>query len=584
MSSVLVARTTRGHRSGILVCASVLALAWLVCSGTGDAKAQAEGSLRLGPSSPAEPEGQKLGPVLTGMNEARGLYRLGRVDEAVQKLRELHRAYPDEIGVTQSLGSLLEASGKGDEALNLYREAAARATNPGPDLVQVERLYREAQAWDRALDTCLEYRERLGSAGETWVNDEIESLIRADRIGDTAIRSLESAVRRRPEDGKLRELWVTALFHQGKTEKALEEAATLDKNLKANGTLLFRYARLADDKQSYSAALAAYDMVLQRDPPAQVKSEAQFRRAAALRHLGRLEEALTALRALGAGDGAYAFRARQDEAVLLSQELHRPEEALAALRTILDSLAGEKGEALSQVADETRLAMADCQLSLGRPADALGLYQELAEKAVDAAVRVQALFQVGEMLFYQGKLKEAQDAYYQVVDKYPQEADVNDALARILLLGEDSDNGGVPLTALAQSEYQRRLGNLQKGIKLVDDALAQYPDSRAADALHFQRTKLLLELGRSVEARAAVDTLAARFPNSPLAPRAYLAVAGQLQKSPAGDSDVQAIYTTILLRFPDSLEAPEARAALRALKERTRESSTRETRDPILRA
>lgn len=511
-------------------------------------------------------------PIEGGLNEARGLFRLGRMDEAAAKLRLLFREHPDDARVYRALGAILEASQKKDEAMAVYREAASSPRDPGPALVEMERLYRESESWQKALEVCLEYRARMGEQGADWVADEIESLIRSDRVGETAMQTLEAAVERNEKDSRLRELWISGLLHQGKTEKALEEAAVLDKNQKANGSLLFRYARLAEEKRRYAAALAGYDKVLERNPPGALKPEVLYRRAQVLRRLGRLDECLSALQASAEAGGPLAEQARRDQASILADELHRPEDALAVYEKSLAE--AEKGRGGAGAADQIRLAMAECHLRLGRPAEASRLFEELAEKAADADVRAQAQFEVGEMCFYQGKLKEADEAFYKLVDTYPQVSWVNDALARILLLGENSDEGGVPVTALAQSEYQRRLGQIEKGLKMVDDALGQYPESRAADDLLLQRSKLLIALGRVEEARAAADTLSSRFPESPQAPRAYLALAAGLSGTPAGDTEAQAVYLDILMRYPDSLEAQEARASLQRLKERGRDSSS----------
>jgi len=50
-------------------------------------------------------------------------------------------------------------------------------------------------------------------------------------------------------------------------------------------------------------------------------------------------------------------------------------------------------------------------------------------------------------------------------------------------------------------------------------------------------------------------------------------VADSLTRTATGTAAAQAIYLEILTRFPDALEAPEARAALQQMKEKSRDSS-----------
>jgi TolA-binding protein len=198
-------------------------------------------------------------------------------------------------------------------------------------------------------------------------------------------------------------------------------------------------------------------------------------------------------------------------------------------------------------------------------------------------VRASALYHAGEMLFYQGKLREAQDTWYEVSDNFPKSRWVNDALAGVLMVGENSDDGGIPLTALAQAIYQRRLGRPERGMQLIDEAIARYPQTRAGDRLRETRVLLLLDLARNDEARAEADSLAVKYPESARGPAVFLAVADRLAADPATEAEAEAVYMELLTRFPDALEASQARAALQKARDRSRGSSAREPDSPVLR-
>jgi tetratricopeptide (TPR) repeat protein len=217
--------------------------------------------------------------------------------------------------------------------------------------------------------------------------------------------------------------------------------------------------------------------------------------------------------------------------------------------------------------------MANCDLQLGRLEEAGTLYERMAEQATDPAVRVEAVFQVGEMLFYQGRMEEAETKYYELVDAYPTASWVNDALDRILQIGENADQGGVPLAALAQAEFQRRLGGLHKAISLIDEAIASYPGAAAQDDLLLRKLTYQLDLGEVARAKSTADTLASRLPDSRLAPRGYLEIAKHHLSVPGGENAAKEICTEILLRWPNSIEAPVARTTIDRLEGRGRDSS-----------
>ena len=509
-------------------------------------------------------------PVTLGLQEAQSLLRGGRVEDGLRKLRELAAAHPQEWRVIEALGRTLESMDQREEAASVFRRAADTWADPSLPLVELQRLHRGLGALKAALEVCLEYLVRVDRA-DAWVADEVESLVRTDGVGPEAIRALEEAMRKRPDDPRLREILIIARLHQGEALRAVDEAGDLDRERKAQGRLLLRFARTAHDKGLTEAALLAYERLLAREIPVTLQDQVLLLRAQALRGLGRPAEALAAydeaIRREGIGLAAQVERAE-----LLAGPLNRPEDAIGGYRDALTAL-NRAGDAENRGADRIRLAMADLEIRLGRPSEAALVYQELARTAVNPSDRAEALYRAGEMLFFQGKLKEAQDTWYALTDSFPGQRWVNDALEGVLRIGENTDESGVPLAALAQAEYQRRLGRLERGLQIVDEALAAHPASRAADDLWLERSSLLLTLDRVAEARAAADTLGARFPDSRMAPRALRAVAERLSLDPATESEGQALYLELLTRYPESLEAPFARAALQRLK--PRESSER---------
>ncbi|MFN8546730.1 MAG: tetratricopeptide repeat protein [Candidatus Eisenbacteria bacterium] len=521
----------------------------------------------------AREPGEVVDPVDNAINEARGLLRIGRKDEGLAKLRQLHIDHPNHTRVLLYLGKQLAENGHGDEAISLYRDGLSAVEEAGPILIDLERLYREAKRWPDAVDTCLEYQSRLGDAGG-WVENELESLIRSDRLGEEAVRAMEKAAEKHPDDASLSRLFVLALFFNGQGTKALERAAALDEKQGGKGDALLAYAGMALDKAAFADARQAYELALQRNLVGSRREEVLYRRAQLLRKERALDASLAAYDEVIAAnpDGNYARPARLEKAQILMQELNRKADALATYRQLLASVSPARKKADIEFADQTRLAMADCELSLERPADAESLYAQLADSARSPDVRVAALFQQAEMRFYQGKLKDAEKLYYKLTDLYPTDQWVNDALERILQIGENASGGG-GLTAVAQADYQRRLGHHDRALVLLDEALEAAPKAPVSDDLLLSRVRTLLEMGRTAEAETSADTLAARFADSPLAPRALFETAGRWAEREESRDAAIALYEKILLRFPNCLEAPDARAALLDLKGRAKQTS-----------
>jgi len=535
--------------------------------------------------APRGVQGREPADVEPLLREAGALMRQGRIEDGIQRLQTLVERHPDNWRVVQTLGRTLESLGRTGDAIEVFREAAGRMDAPGPALMELARQYRLDGQFIESLKVCLDVLERV-PGGREWVANEIESMISSDDLGPEAVGFLEKAVRERSRDPRLREILASAYLHIGRDDDALRLAMQLESESKGSSGVLFRFARLAEDKNRDETALRAYDAVLASDPKPVVAEEIHYRTGQILLRSGRYEEAASALEAASgvAPDGRLGSRAGIEKADILAQRLHRCEDALSAYQQVLDQLespARDSGRSRRhsavrrdrRAADEVRLKMAECHLRLGRPAEAAVIYGELAGDAGDPDTRYEAQFQVGELLFYQGRLQEAEDAWYSLIDDEPKQAWANDALARILLIGENSDEGGVPLTAFAQAQYHLRLGKVDRALLLIEEALSEYPASRAADILLFERAGILLRLGRIEEARVSADTLTARFPDSPLGPAALLETAVRMALLPDMQTEAQALYMEVILRAPDSLEAIRARDALRALREKAAQTS-----------
>src|SRR5690606_12273668 len=149
------------------------------------------------------------------------------------------------------------------------------------------------------------------------------------------------------------------------------------------------------------------------------------------------DETLAAYDAVVSADpqNELADRALYDKAQLLQNELHRYADAHAVYETLLDRVTPIRTAEDLTTANEVHVEMANCDLQLGRLDEAAELFSRMAEQATDPAVRVEAVFLVAEMLFYQGRMQEAETKYYELVDAYPTASWVNDALDRILQIG-----------------------------------------------------------------------------------------------------------------------------------------------------
>ena len=535
------------------------------------------GWLPVGPF--ATPAGAQSTRQISGLEQelavAKRMLRAGQTEAAMGKLEKLTAEHPNDLRVLRLYATELRVEDRLSEAVPLYRRALEGSDDPGPLLQELEGILRELRRDGEAFDTCLEYQERFGERGR-WVQRELESLLLTQRLGEVAVEKIEKALRTRDEDSPLHRLRLSALYFAGRKEDALAAARELDAKRKAGGAELYAYATLLEDRGDLEDTLAAIQAALLSSPDPGLGQELLYKQAQLLRRLRRVDDALAIFDQIVQQhpEGPLTRSVLMEKAQILDVELRRKDDALATYQELLDRVTPVRTAEDARLVNRIQLAMADCQLLLGRPEKAGELYAQMAEDATDPAVRVEALFQVAEMLFYQGRTTEAEETYYKIVDEYKTSSWTNDALDRILVIGENNDFGGVPLAALAQAMYYQRLGQIERALIIVGDAIDGFPESEAKDNLLFEKVSLYLMRGKPAEARAAAVALAETYPESAFAPRGLRKVADYYFELTGGQAAAKDIYTDILLRFPKAIEIPDVRARLDELEGRGTDSSS----------
>jgi tetratricopeptide (TPR) repeat protein len=516
------------------------------------------------------PKGNLSVDSMRKLRDAQSLLRLGKYDQALTVLGMIKEpdAGPHIVGLK---GTCLRKLGRTDQAIDLYRHEAEARVARGEDAmamwVELERALREGKRLEEAFELCLEVR-RSGGAESGWVRDEMESLIQADGLGERALAPLRREIENRPQDGDLRDLLIQALFFVGRMEESLIEARTLDQARKAHGKVLLNHLRLLEEKARREPALAAADAAIAEGLAGNDLQEALLLKARALRRLHRLPEATDAFQAAvdAAPKGPLAHLALRDRAALFVKDmgdLDRGSAAYEALIAVLEkSPSSENGRLLAQA----RVALADARLGMGRYEEAAAVLKIVEEQAADPTSREEAAFEQAEIYFYAGKTEEASAGYGRVVKEFAGGTKVNDALERMLLLTRAAEAGPLPLAALGQIAYQRRVGSHERALQVCGEAAAACGDCPAAEDFGEQRAMVLLDLGRIEEAATVADTLAARHADGASAPRVLRAVADRMRDR---DGDTEAVlhrYEDLLIRFPKSHEAFEVRSFLEKLR------------------
>ncbi len=184
----------------------------------------------------------------------------------------------------------------------------------------------------------------------------------------------------------------------------------------------------------------------------------------------------------------------------------------------------------------------------------------------DPVRREVAEFDLVELDFFAARFDTAQAGYRQFATLHGRGFLTNDALARFLLIDENSDAGAKPLALYAEAARVARAGRPDSAANVLRLALDRHPGAALEDDLHFALGEVNLEMGLPDQALRHFAVIADSMPESPLAATALLQI-GRCHM--IGDRDkkaAMAAYEKVLERFPDSVEAGEARERLERLR------------------
>ncbi len=508
-------------------------------------------------------------PLDRALHSAQTLLRHRQIDEAIQLLEKLHETHPSDGRVRLSLGAAYKRAGRYDEAAVLYRQEIERTEG------------RDASTWIQLADA-----ERLGGRGALAITTLLEALRRhpawARRFRDQFELATMDTLAGAEAFGTLRTqaaspeappVWRDALAHvyvvHGEYAQAIDIMMQLEREKRSSAQPLLRLARTLADRADPATALAAYDSVLALDPKRAVAEEAWFGKGRILEQSARPVEAAAtyAEQVRRYPQGTLAARAHLQRAALLVGSLDDLAGARESYAAILETIGPKPGKKTDRaMREEALLGVGECDLRAGEFVNADSTFAKLERDGIKSATRERAAFERAEILFYQGKFVEAEELYYNLTDNHTGGVWVNDALERVLLLGEFGLQSGTALQTYAQVRYHRRVGEPEEALRLSRGGVKSPGQAAMRDYLRFEELQLCGELGRWAEADSVLALLLEADAPSRRAPQAILWAAEAAMALPERHELAAGYFEDVIVRYPDSLEARVARRALRELR------------------
>jgi TolA-binding protein len=574
-----------------------------------------------------EPPPPDMGARERALRDVRALLRSGAYDAAILKLRSLNAAYPNDPLVTGALFQALVETKKYDEAETVMQQFLAVRPSDPKGLADLASLYLVTTRRSKALDVL----DRLVASAPDelasyqtayqvlWRNsapgDAVNFILRARRAtGDSVAFAYDAAqlykLAGKPDSATLEYLVAAAAEHNpeiavdgvvamadsadgreaviaildaqvarpgvgeiaraclwqvyilnGECARAFEQVSELGRAGALSPEVLALFAARSRERACYAECGQAYDLALSLPANKSQFPMLMINKAGCLLAGGLVDGA-----ALTYGEVVkqYPDTKWASEAQVALARIMRDEgkfvEAAGAADGVIDSKAA--GEARF----EAILFKGDCLVRSGALEDAFKTYDLVATDWKPGYAQ-EAFYNLGEIKFYEGGFEDATSYYNVTLRQYPDEPRANDAIDRLMLLkAVKGDLGTAWLKDFARAGLLERQGKVDEAAGILKNLASDPGQGNIKVESLKSLSRIYAERGDYDRAvyKLLADTLATSY-----SPRALEAMGDVFMRSGRTPDAVRA-YEDVIVRFPESVSAGEARRKIDVAKRESR--------------
>ncbi len=234
---------------------------------------------------------------------------------------------------------------------------------------------------------------------------------------------------------------------------------------------------------------------------------------------------------------------------------------------------GSLGADIAAVRADSLFAGFRAQLAAGRLAAARAELEAALARSRQPIEREVAEFDLVELMFFEARFDTASSAYRAFAVGHPRGYLTNDAIARLFLLDENSSADEQALKLYADASREQRVGRADSAASLLRLAVGRYRGSELEDDLRLLLGDVLQRLAPPSAALEEYRTIADTMTESPLAAAALLRIGIYHFEVDQDVAAANAACEQVLARFPDSVEAGEARKLIDRYRRGPRPSS-----------
>ncbi len=473
-----------------------------------------------------------------------------------------------------------------DRAIELYKEARTVTGDANLFAEELAVMYAALLQYRRATE---EYVTMLLRKPQqlSYVQSRLATFT-GDSEGLREARSVvEEELKNQPDHVQLRLLMAWILMEANDYESAFQQYREIDALKGTKGVEVFNFAQRALQESRFEVAAHAFKDILDRNPDnAALQPHARFGYARAMEEVRRANPPIDAVAAqtgnegkewpVAEAGGGYENVLREYEALVRDfpgseisaqslfrigrirrDELYDLDGALSAFRQVNEM------KVRPEQKEEAAASVGEILVLQNKLDEARRDYEQLAASGRDE-MRGRAAYEMARIDYYEGDFDEAARMLDSLSRKRNRDL-ANDALELLYLINDnvDADREGLQLFARGQLlSRQRKYSEALEQFRLIQTA---HPNAPLVDRTTLEQAEVYVSMGEPDNALDDLRTLVLKEA-SILRDRAQFRI-GEIQETIRNDTPkaIEA-YETLLVDFPNSIFAGEARKRIRRLR------------------
>ncbi len=390
-------------------------------------------------------------------------------------------------------------------------------------------------------------------------NDEISPILRKELI---------KRIQKKPSETQYTSLMVWLLIQQHKYSEALHYALILDKREKSPGKII-NIGKTLMNNGMYDLAIKAFSHIMNKYDKGSLDYifaktyylqtlflKLTNNRKTTVKELNDLKNDFEATFRTYSYNNS-TFTAVKNYATLLGKYLHQPDSAVSFLETITEQYATrfDKDKLL-----ELKLLLGDMYLISGDPWTATIIYSRIERQNISPELRDKAKLKKAYMAFYNGDIDWSK-ALLDVLKGSTSKPVANDAfkLSEFIANNTSFDTNLTPLKMFGRAMLLEFSGKDSLAILTLDSIINMFPEHSIIDDAYLKKGELYEKTGKYNKAAEAFKYVADYYPFDILADNALYKLATLYDKILNQPSKALEFYKKIMLDYPESIYAEEAR-------------------------